>query len=88
MYIYVLLLFFIQNVEDRMNVQNVTRNLPCRMSHQIEVWYSAQQFRRGDILTYDILTPRRLCNTITCNTSNKNDTENILEKNTLHYFCC
>ena len=31
----------------RMNVQNVTRNLSCRMSHQIEVWYSAQQFRRG-----------------------------------------
>ena len=31
----------------RMNVQNVTRNLPCRMSHQIEVWYSAQEFRRG-----------------------------------------
>ena len=32
---------------NRMNVQNVTRNLPCRMSHQIEVWYSAQQFRSG-----------------------------------------
>ena len=38
---------FLFGCQNRMNVQNVTRNLPCRMSHQIEVWYSAQQFRRG-----------------------------------------
>ena len=31
----------------RMKFQNVTRNLPCRMSHQIGVWYFALQFRKG-----------------------------------------
>ena len=28
----------------RMKFQNVTRNLPCRMSHQIGVWYFVLQF--------------------------------------------
>ena len=37
----------VKGVPTRTNVRNVTRNLPSRMSHQIEVWYSAQQFRRG-----------------------------------------